>query len=221
MNIQHTYQPPPAAPVNIRYADEYLMIVEKPEGLLSVPGRGPDKQDCLMSRIQQQAPEALNVHRLDMDTSGLMLIARTPAIQRQLSHLFQTQAVDKHYTAVVAGLFESKSGTIDLPLICDWPNRPRQIVDHANGKPAQTLYKVIAQDKNNQTSRVTLTPKTGRTHQLRVHMQSLGHSVLGDRLYADKQDFLKANRLLLHASKISFKHPVSGQVISVSSKPSF
>jgi len=221
MQKHRPYEPPATSPLIHLYTDEFLIVVEKPAGLLSVPGRSTDKQDCLMSRIKVEYPEALNVHRLDMDTSGIMLIARNPDMQRHLSHLFQIKNINKQYIAVVSGIIKHESGIIDLPLNSDWPNRPKQIIDYKNGKPAQTFYQVIDYDTKNKTTRVRLFPKTGRTHQLRVHMLALNHPVLGDRLYASQQIVAQANRLLLHASRLSFTHPISGQLITISSKPSF
>jgi len=217
----HIYNPPAPSPIKQLLIDEHLIIIEKPEGLLSVPGRGADKQDCVMSRIQKEFPEALNVHRLDMDTSGIMLIARNTDIQRKLGLLFQTQSINKQYIAVVTGFVNEDSGQINLPLICDWPNRPKQMVDHHQGKPALTHYKVTERNTETRTTRLQLNPKTGRTHQLRVHMQAINHPILGDRLYADKQVFQQASRLMLHASHISFIHPVTHEPVSVDSKPGF
>lgn len=203
------YQPPPHTQLNILHQDDAILVVVKPAELLSVPGRAPEHQDCLASRVQSEFPGALIVHRLDMSTSGLMVFARTAESHRHLNRQFEQRSVGKTYCAIVSGRMEQQEETIDLPLIRDWPNRPRQIVDHENGKQAQTRYRVLSYDTTDDTSRVELYPLTGRTHQLRVHMKALGHPILGDDLYADEITFNKADRLLLHASALSFTHPLS------------
>ena len=185
------------------YEDRHFLIFSKPPGLLSVPGRGEDKQDCLIHRIQCMWPDALTVHRLDQVTSGVMVFARSPEIHRALSDAFATRRVQKTYEALVEGELRDDSGTVDLPLICDWPNRPRQIVAHAIGKPAQTHWTVLSRHANH--TRVALEPHTGRTHQLRVHMQALGHPVIGDVFY----DALPAPRVMLHARALTFHHPAT------------
>ena len=184
-----------------------MLVINKPAGLLSVPGNTIEKQDCLISRVQLDFPEALIVHRLDMATSGLMVLARGKASHRTLSILFQNRAVEKIYHAVVAGKFAEQQGIVELPLITDWPNRPRQMVDHTQGKKSITHYRVEAYDAEQGSSRVELKPYTGRTHQLRVHMQAIGHPILGDRLYAEQDMQLKAERLLLHSTNLYFCHP--------------
>lgn len=198
----------------ILHADAALLVLNKPSGLLSVPGRGEDKQDCLASRIQAIYPDALNVHRLDMETSGLIIMARGKAAQRTLSLAFEQRRVDKRYLAVVAGHPVAESGEINLPLICDWPNRPRQKVDFLRGKPSLTRYQVLARDAV--SSRIALFPETGRSHQLRVHLQALGHPILGDALYADAAAYSLASRLLLHAEYLAFAHPESGEWLEFS-----
>lgn len=200
--------------------DDAFIVVNKPSGLLSVPGRGPDKADCLSARVQAEFPEALVVHRLDMETSGLMVFARNLDAQRALNRAFEQRLVEKYYVAIAAGIVENDQGTINLPLICDWPNRPRQMVDHAIGKPSTTHYVVLARAETLMRTRVGLTPVTGRSHQLRVHMASLGHAIIGDSLYAinpppDDQ------RLLLHATKLRFPHPVSGELVNCASDVPF
>ena len=200
--------------------DDTFIVVNKPSGLLSVPGRGPDKADCLSARVQAEFSEALVVHRLDMETSGLMVFARNLVAQRALNRAFEQRLVAKYYVAIAAGIVENDQGTINLPLICDWPNRPRQIVDRAIGKPSTTHYVVLARAETLMRTRVGLTPVTGRSHQLRVHMASLGHAIIGDSLYAinpppDDQ------RLLLHATKLSFPHPVSGELVNCASDVPF
>ncbi|WP_232020266.1 pseudouridine synthase [Sulfuriflexus mobilis] len=195
--------------------------MDKPSGLLSVPGRGEDKQDCLISRAQIEFPELLIVHRLDMSTSGIIIMAFDKDTQRLLSDLFAQREVLKHYTAVVAGKLEHPVGLIDKPMICDWPNRPRQIIDFEKGKPAQTHYETIEYMPEHNTTRLMLTPVTGRTHQLRLHCQSIGHAILGDRLYASPEAMAGAERLLLHATSLSFAHPISGESILIESAPPF
>jgi tRNA pseudouridine32 synthase/23S rRNA pseudouridine746 synthase len=184
------------------YCDESLLVVNKPAGLLSVPGRVDD--NCLSSRIQQEFADALIVHRLDMATSGLLIFARGDAMQRRLSAMFREHLVSKRYVAVVAGVLEADDGQIDLPVAADWPNRPRQKIDAEQGKRSLTRYRVLA--RNTDTTRVELEPVTGRTHQLRVHMAAIGHPILGDALYGNQAS---APRLLLHAQSLGFPHPVS------------
>lgn len=193
--------------------DEAFLIVNKPSGLLSVPGRGPDKADCLSARVRAEFPDALVVHRLDMETSGLMVFARSLAAQRAINRAFEQRLVEKYYVAIVTGIVENDHGTINLPLVCDWPNRPRQIVDHGVGKPSTTHYVVLARDKAIMQTRVGLTPITGRSHQLRVHMASLGHAIKGDSLYSVNPPRV-GQRLLLHAAKLSFPHPLSGESVN-------
>lgn len=184
------------------YCDESLLVVNKPAGLLSVPGRWED--NCLSSRIQQEFADALIVHRLDMATSGLLIFARGDTMQRRLSAMFREHLVSKRYVAVVAGVLEADDGQVDLPVAADWPNRPRQKIDAEQGKRSLTRYRVLA--RNTDTTRVELEPVTGRTHQLRVHMTAIGHPILGDALYGNQAS---APRLLLHAQSLGFPHPVS------------
>lgn len=204
---------PPQTELHIIYQDDALLVVDKPAELLSVPGRRPEHKDCLIGRVQKRFPEALTVHRLDMSTSGLMVLARNEAAHRWLSLQFEKRLVKKSYLSEVAGKLAQPEGHIDLPLICDWPNRPRQIVDPENGKPAQTCYRLLSYNAAYDCSRVELKPLTGRTHQLRVHMQALGHPILGDDLYADEVIMAKADRLLLHASELEFSHPTTGKTV--------
>ena len=205
------YTPPPDEGLDLVHVDEALIVVNKPEGLLSVPGRGEDRQDCMVHRVQQRFPEALTVHRLDMATSGLLVFARGEAMQRALSVLFQDRQVNKRYVAVVQGLLAPDHGEVNLPLIADWPNRPRQMVCFERGKPSQTLYEVLVRDPLKDETRVALTPVTGRSHQLRVHMLALGHPMLGDPFYGDADSQARAPRLLLHAEALGLPHPVSGE----------
>jgi len=211
---------PPAEP-RILYADDTLLVVDKPAGLLAVPGRGPDKQDCLSARIQQLHPDALVVHRLDMATSGLMLMARGKPSQQALSRSFADRAVHKTYQAVVRGNpAPGGHGTIDLPILLDWAQRPRRVISADGGKPSTTHWRVLGEFGNAHT-RVELVPVTGRSHQLRVHMLAIGHPILGDPLYflGDSADL--ADRLMLHASRIAFPHPVTGQAQQFDCPPDF
>ncbi|MFZ1342439.1 RluA family pseudouridine synthase [Thiothrix eikelboomii] len=203
------YRPPADTGLDLYYLDEYLLVVNKPAGLLSVPGRGEDKQDCLINRVMQAYPDALIVHRLDMDTSGLLLMARGKAMQSALSILFQQRTVHKRYLAVVGGQLKQEEGEINLPLLLDWPNRPKHKVDFEQGKPSLTRYRLLSYDANTDLSRVELEPFTGRSHQLRVHLMSLGHPIVGDELYAPAELKAKADRLLLHAWQLGFQHPVT------------
>lgn len=204
--------------LDIVHFDESLIAANKSTGLLAVPGRGADKQDCLAMRVQEEFPDALVVHRLDMATSGLMLFARGVEMQRRLSRLFRERKVQKRYVAVVAGRLGSLSGEIDLPLAGDWPNRPRQKVDLEAGKPALTRYRTLGYDSFTGTTRVELEPVTGRTHQLRVHLAAIGHPILGDSLYGSEDS---AERLLLHASTLGFAHPFNAEPLSFASEPAF
>jgi tRNA pseudouridine32 synthase/23S rRNA pseudouridine746 synthase len=215
------YTPPPHKKNDILYEDKDLLLVNKPCGLLSVPGRGDDKQDCLISRIIADYKDALIVHRLDMDTSGLIVLARNKDCQRMLSYLFQQRKINKVYTAIVDGIIKEERGEINLPLITDWPNRPKQIVDQQHGKASITHYNVIQRNVVQNCCRVKLTPLTGRTHQLRVHMQALKHVILGDNLYANEAALKKSSRLLLHADLLEFTHPVSNKLISCHSHSPF
>ncbi|WP_420004277.1 RluA family pseudouridine synthase [Arenibacterium sp. LLYu02] len=198
---------PPSDPLDILYHDAQILVVNKPAGLLSVPGKGEHLADCLISRIQAVFPEALLVHRLDRDTSGVMVFAMTPHAQRHLGLQFEKRTTKKAYVARLDGHLEPRSGTVDLPLIVDWPNRPRQMVCHETGKPAVTDWKVMSYGEGE--TRVRLEPKTGRSHQLRVHMLSLGHPILGDPLYATGAG-LDHPRMMLHSEELRLKHPDSG-----------
>lgn len=195
------------------YVDEQLLVLDKPAGLLAVPGRGADKQDCLSARAQRLWPDALVVHRLDMATSGLVVMARGVAMQRRLGIAFEQRRVDKRYAAVVAGDMADAGGTIELPVGADWPRRPLQKVDAATGKPSTTRWIRQASSAHDApgTTRVELDPLTGRTHQLRVHLQAIGHPILGDALYAPAEVQAMAPRLLLHASCLAFEHPANGE----------
>ena len=207
------YQPPPDEGLILLYEDEHLLAVNKPSGLLSVPGRGERMADCLSARVQARFPDALVVHRLDMDTSGLVLMARGPQVQRLLSQQFMARQVDKRYEALVHGVLDAQEGEIDLPLITDWPRRPRQKVDLETGKPSLTRFRVLQRMADR--SRVSLEPITGRSHQLRVHLMALGHPIVGDDLYGPPGGRALAGRLMLHACDVMLPHPVSGEALSL------
>ena len=205
------------------HEDAHLLALVKPAGLLSVPGRGPQNADCLSTRAQRRWPGALIVHRLDQATSGLLLMARSAAVQRALSSAFAERRVHKRYEALVHGRPSAATDAdgwaeIDLPLIVDWPNRPRSKVDHATGKPSRTRWRLLAHDAATDTARLALEPVTGRSHQLRVHLLAQGHPIVGDALY-DAPD--QAPRLMLHASELHFVHPVSGERIDAISPSGF
>ncbi|MDQ7002272.1 MAG: pseudouridine synthase [Ghiorsea sp.] len=209
MSNRHTiYTPPPHAALHILFQDEHMLVVNKPAGLLSVPGKGPEKADCMVSRCAAEFGDIHIAHRLDMSTSGIITFARNKEVVRALNQLFASREVHKTYIATVDGLVTQDKGEINAPLMVDWPNRPRQMV-HEDGKPSCTFYEVISRDALANTTRVKLTPITGRSHQLRVHMMSIGHAILGDEFYASDDAFHKAERLLLHASYLSFIHPMT------------
>jgi tRNA pseudouridine32 synthase / 23S rRNA pseudouridine746 synthase len=208
---------PPQDPLDILHADHELICVNKPSGLLSVPGKGEHLSDCLITRVRAAFPGALLVHRLDRDTSGVMIFAATPHAQRHLGLQFEKRQTKKAYIARVFGRLEPKEGTVDLPLIVDWPNRPLQMVCHETGKQAQTDWKVLK--ASDEESRVRLFPKTGRSHQLRVHMLALGHPILGDPFYSD--DFEKYPRLMLHAEDLRLRHPDGGKGMRFFAKAPF
>lgn len=201
------------------HADDSLVVIDKPAGLLAVPGRGSDKADCAVVRVQRRFPDALVVHRLDMSTSGLLAFARGIEAQRVLSRAFETRAVDKRYVALVHGELPHESGEIDLPLAADWPNRPRQVVDRLRGRPSLTRWRVLAREPGR--TRVALEPVTGRSHQLRVHLLALGHPIVGDALYAPADVQAMAPRLLLHACRLALPHPRDGAPLVVESAPPF
>jgi tRNA pseudouridine32 synthase / 23S rRNA pseudouridine746 synthase len=209
---------PPDTPLEILHQDHEILVVNKPAGLLSVPGKGAHLADCLIARIQRIFPEALLVHRLDRDTSGVMIFALTPHAQRHLGLQFEKRQAKKVYLARVWGEMAEKTGTVDLPLIVDWPNRPRQKVDHAEGRPAVTDWRVVRVEDG--TTRVRLYPHTGRSHQLRVHMAEIGHPILGDPFYA-AGPARKAPRLMLHSESLRIRHPDGGAGMSFSAKAPF
>lgn len=210
-------------PLDVLHADHEVLLVNKPSGLLSVPGKGEHLADCLISRIQKVFPEALLVHRLDRDTSGVMIFALTPHAQRHLGLQFEKRQTKKTYVARVHGEMPEKTGTVDLPLIVDWPNRPRQMVCHETGKQAITDWRVVrvTGEGDERETRVRLYPKTGRSHQLRVHMLALGHPILGDPFYAEGAVRDAYPRLMLHAENLRFRHPDGGIGMSISAKCPF
>lgn len=216
------YCPPAHRGLSVLYLSEQVIVVDKPTGLLSVPGRGAGKEDCLSSRVQAEFPDALIVHRLDMGTSGIVVMGRGAQAQRELSIQFQERRVFKRYQAVVDGEWSAAAeGDIDLPIIVDWPNRPKQIVDHASGRPSLTRYRVLEIDAVQGVSRIELDPLTGRSHQLRVHMEAMGHPIIGDDFYGTPASFTKAERLMLHACRIEFCDPSTGEPLCIDCPPPF
>ncbi|MEP2715778.1 RluA family pseudouridine synthase [Pseudophaeobacter sp.] len=209
---------PPQDPLEILHHDAQILVLNKPAGLLSVPGRGEHLADCLLTRVKAAFPEALLVHRLDRDTSGILIFGVTPHAQRHLSMQFEKRSAKKAYVARLEGHLEPRAGEVDLPLIVDWPNRPRQMVCHDTGKPALTEYRVVKYGPGE--TRVRLTPKTGRTHQLRLHMMALGHAILGDPLYASAEG-RDHPRMMLHSEELRIKHPDSGESMKFRAKASF
>lgn len=209
---------PPQDPLDILHRDHHLLLVNKPSGLLSVPGKGEHLADCLLTRIEAVFPEALLIHRLDRDTSGIMVFALTNHAQRHLNLQFEKRQVKKTYVARLHGEVEGNEGRVDLPLIVDWPNRPLQHVDHTNGKPSVTDWKVTRRSPGE--TRVRLFPQTGRSHQLRVHMKEIGHPILGDPFYAEGA--ARAHpRLMLHAEELRFSHPEDGKGVRFRAKAPF
>ena len=209
---------PPSEPLEFLHDDHEVVLVNKPAGLLSVPGKGEHLADCLMERVKAVFPTALLIHRLDRDTSGVMIFGLTPHAQRHLGLQFEKRQTKKTYIARVWGEMTEKTGTVDLPLIVDWPNRPRQMVDHENGKQAITDWRVVRAREGE--TRVRLMPKTGRSHQLRVHMLAMGHPILGDPFYATgpARDH---PRLMLHSETFQFRHPDGGQGMRITAKAPF
>ncbi len=218
-NPDFIYHPPMSPYLEIIFQDDDIVVLNKASGILSVPGRLPEHQDCLQNRVQRILPNATIVHRLDMATSGLIIMALNKAAHIAISRQFEQRKTQKTYLARVFGILEAKTGSVDLPLICDWPNRPKQKVDHENGKQSLTHYKVVSQnDKadHQASSLVELTPITGRSHQLRVHMLALGHPILGDKLYANERALSMSKRLQLHALTLSLFHPTTKEAITFS-----
>lgn len=203
------------------HADSHLLVVDKACGLLTVPGIGPEKADCLIARMQQEWPGARVVHRLDRDTSGVLVVARDADTHRALSMQFERRQTDKTYIALVAGHPPKESGEVDLPLRKDLVNTPLQVVDFVHGRPSTTRWRVLERLDHPARTRLELTPITGRSHQLRVHMQVIGHPILGDDLYAPPEVRALAPRLCLHAASLAFTHPGTGQRVIYSSPPPF
>lgn len=208
---------PPTGPLRVLQADHQLLFVDKPAGLLSVPGKGPELSDCLLRRVQRVYPEALLVHRLDRDTSGVMVFGLTAHAQRHLGLQFETRRVRKIYIARVIGEIEADSGIVDLPLAVDWPNRPRQRIDEVSGRAAVTSWRVIRRGR--EETRLRLEPRTGRSHQLRVHMLALGHPILGDPLYSEGWE--TQERMMLHAEELRLRHPDGGAGVRVRARAPF
>ena len=215
-----SYHPAQDPWLMVLYQDAHIIVVNKPSGLLSVPGRLETHRDSIKSRVQRDFPQAESVHRLDMATSGVIVVALTKAAERELKRQFREREPQKHYLARVWGHPELEEGVIDLPLVCDWPNRPKQKVCFETGKPAQTGYQVLDYAPDN-TARVLLTPVTGRSHQLRVHMLALGHPILGDKFYAHPEALARAPRLLLHAWTLTITHPAFGNSMTFRAEPDF
>lgn len=212
--MHFVYNPPQEPILPILYRDQDIVVFNKPSGLLSVRGKLPQHQDSLEARAQRVWPKIGIVHRLDMATSGLMVWALNKPAHSHLARQFQERQTSKRYIARVYGQVEAEQGMIELPLICDWPNRPKQMVAHVNGKKSSTFWQVLSRDS--ESTRMVLHPITGRSHQLRVHMLSIGHPILGDRLYAHQDALALAPRLQLHAEQLGFTHPVSGEALNFS-----
>jgi len=221
-NPDFIYQPPMSPYLDIIFQDDDILVLNKSSGLLSVPGRLPEHQDCLQNRVQRVLPTATIVHRLDMATSGIIIMALNKPAHVAISRQFEQRKTQKSYVARVFGHIKVHQGSVDLPLICDWPNRPKQKVDHENGKQSLTHYQVLGysqlpadgESSEGESTLVELTPITGRSHQLRVHMLALGHPILGDRLYAQGQALTASDRLQLHARNLSLAHPVTNELLS-------
>lgn len=218
-NPDFIYRPPMSPYLDIIYQDEDIVVINKPSGLLTVPGKRPEHKDSVATRVQRVLPTATIVHRLDMATSGILIMALNKPAHVEISRQFEKRETQKHYIARVYGSLASDTGTVDEPLICDWPNRPKQKVDHEHGKPSLTNYEIIAREE--ETSLVKLMPVTGRSHQLRVHMLSLGHPIIGDRLYAHDKALALSTRLQLHAASLKVKHPVSKEPVTFESNCPF
>ncbi|WP_299004320.1 bifunctional tRNA pseudouridine(32) synthase/23S rRNA pseudouridine(746) synthase RluA [uncultured Shewanella sp.] len=208
------YSPPTSPWLTILHQDKDIIVLDKPSGLLSVPGRDPKHNDSIYSRVLAEHPNAQIVHRLDMATSGIIIVALRRSAEKELKRQFRDRETQKTYLARVAGHVKAHTGSVDLPLICDWPNRPKQKVCHDIGKASQTYFEVLTQAKR--STLVKLTPITGRSHQLRVHMMALGHPILGDNFYADPLAKSLAPRLLLHAQSLTITHPYSGEEMTFS-----
>jgi len=213
------YDPPTDPYLEIIYQDEQILVLNKPSGLLTVPGKAAEHADCLELRAQKSFPTSRIVHRLDMDTSGVVIMAMNAQAHRHLGLQFERRHTAKTYIADVFGIVQADEGCVDLPLRCDWPNRPKQMVDHEQGRSAQTNWKVL--DRGENYTRMELTPITGRSHQLRVHMLALGHPILGDRFYASGEALEAADRLRLHAQSLTVHHPNGGERVSFRAETPF
>lgn len=205
----------------VLYQDKDIMVVNKPHDLLSVPGKPAELLDSILTRVQWEYPEAETVHRLDLATSGLMVVALHIEAERELKRQFRERETDKKYIAKVYGILDEKEGSIEFPLICDWPNRPKQMVCYERGKDALTHYKVLEEDHKNNHTLIELIPITGRSHQLRVHMQAIGHPILGDRFYAHEEAQEGHDRLYLHALELGFTHPITKEKMFFREDPKF
>ena len=205
--------------IDILYADDHLLLVSKPSKLLTVPGRLPQNKDCLITRLQKDYPSATICHRLDLDTSGILLVPLCKEVHADITRQFMRREIQKTYTAIVWGNVLNDSGSIDLPLTIDWPNRPKQKVCYETGKRALTHYEVL--ERSDSTTRLLLKPVTGRSHQLRMHCLEIGHPIIGDTLYAEGEALAAADRLLLHSTTFSFTHPITGQAIESRCEPPF
>ena len=214
------YNPPQEPWLDLVYRDDYIVVVNKPSGLLSVPGNQPQYYDSAMSRVKEKYGFCEPAHRLDMATSGILLFALSKAADRELKRQFREREPKKYYQALVWGHVEQDYGVVELPLICDWENRPRQKICFERGKRAVTFYDVLQRYPNN-TTRVKLTPITGRSHQLRLHMLALGHPILGDKLYAHPQAKALSPRLCLHAESLQIQHPITGETMEFTAPVGF
>lgn len=214
------YHPPIEPWLTILHQDDHIVVVNKQAGILSVSGNKPEFKDSIIDRLQQKYGYVESVHRLDMATSGIMVVALSKLADREIKKQFRERIPKKRYIARVWGHVEHDHGEIDIPLICDWPNRPRQMVDYENGKQALTHYNVLSRDDDG-TTRVELLPYTGRSHQLRVHMQAIGHPILGDKFYANPEAFAMSKRLLLHAQMLTINHPKTGESLTFTCEPDF
>ena len=214
------YNPPQEPWLDLVYRDDYIAVVNKPRGLLSVPGNQPQYYDSAMSRVKEKYGFCEPAHRLDMATSGILLFALSKAADRELKRQFREREPKKYYQALVWGHVEQDHGVVELPLICDWQNRPRQKICFERGKRAVTFYDVLQRYPNN-TTRVKLTPITGRSHQLRLHMLALGHPILGDKFYAHPQAKALSPRLCLHAESLQIQHPITGETMEFTAPVGF
>lgn len=205
--------------IKILYQDDDLLLVRKPDLLLTIPGRHPLNKDCMITRLQQTYPTASVVHRLDLDTSGIMVVPLNKPTHAHISRQFQARTVEKSYHAVVYGNVADDSGTIELPIACDWENRPRQMICHERGKAALTHYEVL--ERHQDRTRLLLKPVTGRSHQLRIHLRELGHPILGCDMYAHEEAYKMAPRMMLHATTLAFEHPATGEWIEGECAPDF